>query len=173
MQIIRTEIGEAIGHSGQQIVRVIFCGEDGERVSVDMAKREPFAERDAIGRAIAILVQTANFDVAANSYDAHSNGNFDEVAVTAANDESGGLYIFEYRDGDGCQQVPPSKMPSFHAAREEAIRCAIDVLVDLQSGTDDPSGWLVRVRDENGELRCSIDVSEAEAARQASDATAV
>ena len=175
MQIIRTEIGEAIGHSGQLVLRVIFFGECGECVSVDMSKREPVAGHDeiAIGRAIAILVQTANFDVAANRYDVHSNGNFDEVAVTAANDESGALYIFEYRDGEGSRQVPPSKMPSFHAAREEAIRCAIDVLADLQPGTNALSGWLVRVRDETGELLCSIDVSEAEAARQASDATAV
>lgn len=65
------------------------------------------------------------------------------------------------------------KMPSFEAAREEAIRCAIDVLADLQPGTNPLSGWLVRVRNENGELLCSIDVSEAEAARQANDATAV
>jgi hypothetical protein len=53
------------------------------------------------------------------------------------------------------------------AARQEAIRCAVDVLADLQPGTDDLSGWLVRVLDENGGLLCSIDVSEAEAARQA------
>ena len=85
----------------------------------------------------------------------------------AANDENGGFYIFEYRDGEGSRQVPPSRMPSFEAAREEAIRCAIDLLVDLQPGTDDLSGWLVRVRDENGELLCAIDVQEAEAARQA------
>lgn len=57
-------------------------------------------------------------------------------------------------------------MPSFTAAREEAIRCAIDLLVDLEPGTDPLTGWLVRVRDENGELLCPIDILEAEAARQ-------
>ncbi|MER8441533.1 hypothetical protein NKH36_34310 [Mesorhizobium sp. M1312] len=91
--------------------------------------------------------------------------NFDEVAVTAANDENGGLYIFEYRDGGRGRQVPPSRMPTLEAAREEAVRCAIDLLVDLQPGTDDLSGWLVRLRDENGELLYAIDVQEAEAAR--------
>ncbi|PAP92852.1 MULTISPECIES: hypothetical protein [unclassified Mesorhizobium] len=57
-------------------------------------------------------------------------------------------------------------MPCLEAAREEAVRCAIDLLVDLQPGTDYLSGWLVRVRDENGEVLNAIDVQEAEAARQ-------
>ncbi|MCF6103086.1 DUF6894 family protein [Mesorhizobium muleiense] len=64
------------------------------------------------------------------------------------------------------RQVLPSRMPSLEAAREEAVRCAIDLLVDLQPGTDDLSGWLVRLRDENGELLLyAIDVQEAQAAR--------
>ncbi|RWP57138.1 MAG: hypothetical protein EOR07_31905 [Mesorhizobium sp.] len=63
------------------------------------------------------------------------------------------------------RQVLPSRMPSLEAAREEAVRCAIDLLVDLQPGTDDLSGWLVRLRDENGELLYAIDVQEAQAAR--------
>jgi hypothetical protein len=121
----------------------------------------------AIERARAILVQTATFGLAANDYEAQSNGNFDEVAVTKATDRNGGIYIFEYRDGEGIRQVPPSTMPSFDAAREEAVRCAIDLLADLQPGTDDLTGWLVRVCDESGKLLCAIDVQEAEAARQA------
>lgn len=116
----------------------------------------------------AILVQTATFGLAANDYDARSNGNFDEVSVTSASDESGDVYIFEYRDGQGSRRIPPSKMPSLDAARSEAIRCAVDLLVDLQPGTDDLSGWLVRVSNQSGELICTIDVAEAEAARQAS-----
>ncbi|TJW04803.1 MAG: hypothetical protein E5W97_10970 [Mesorhizobium sp.] len=174
MQLVRTEVGEAIGHNGQPVLRVSFCGEGGERVSVDMANAEPLAgggESRAIGRAKALLVQTATFDAAANDYDAESNGNFDEVAATSAQTQSGaGLYIFEYRDGDGGRLVPQAGVPSFEAAREEAIRCAIDLLIDLQPGTDDLSGWLVRVRDEHGTLLCSIDVSDAELARQASAA---
>jgi hypothetical protein len=57
-------------------------------------------------------------------------------------------------------------MPSMKAAREEAVRCAIDLLGDLQPRTDALSGWLVRVRDKNGELLCKIEVEEAELARQ-------
>ncbi|TIT78730.1 MAG: hypothetical protein E5W45_05995 [Mesorhizobium sp.] len=106
-------------------------------------------------------MQTATFDAAANDYDAESNGNFDEVAVTSAQTQSGaGLYIFEYRDGDGGRLVPQAGVASFEAARKEAIRC--------QPGTDDLSGWLVRVRDEHGTVLCTIDVSDAELARQAS-----
>jgi hypothetical protein len=165
MQIIRTEVTQATAPTGQSILRVIFCGEGGDSVTVDMTRVEGGTNEAAINRAKAILVQTATFNLAVNDYDARSNGNFDEVAVTAANDENGGLYIFEYRDGGRGRQVPPSRMRSLEAAREEAVRCAIDLLVDLQPGTDDLSGWLVRLRDENGELLYAIDVQEAEAAR--------
>lgn len=168
MEIIRTEVAPATAPTGEAILRVLFCGEGGDCVTVDMAKVEAGNDGAALDRARAILVQTATFGLAANDYDARSNGNFDEVAVTAANDENGGVdIIFEYRDGEASRQVPPSRMPSFEAAREEAVRCAIDLLVDLQPGTDDLSGWLVRVRNENGDLLCAIDVQEAEAVRQA------
>lgn len=168
MQIVRTEVAQLAAPTGEPILRVRFCGEGGDCVTVDMATLEAGNDEAAVARARAILVHVAIFDTAVNEYDARSNGNFDEVAVTMANDQTGGIYIFEYRDGDGCRQIPPSGMPSFEAAREEAVRCAIDLLVDLQPGTDDLSGWLVRLRDENGELLCTIDVQEAEAARQAS-----
>lgn len=168
MQIIRTEVAQTTAQNGEPILRVLFCGEGGDCVTVDMAKVEPGTDEAALDRARAILVQTATFGLAVNDYDARSNGNFDEVDVTEAGNEDGKVYIFEYRDGEGSRQVPPSKMPSLEAARAEALRCAIDLLVDLQPGTDDLSGWLVRVRDENGELLCDIDVQEAEAARQTS-----
>lgn len=57
-------------------------------------------------------------------------------------------------------------MPSLKAAHEEAVRCAIDLLDELQLGTDALSGWLLRTHDENGELLCAIEVEEAELARQ-------
>jgi hypothetical protein len=167
MQIVRTEVAEAIALSGEPILRVLFCGEGGDCVTVDMARVDPETDEAALERARAILVQTATFGVAANDYEAESNGNFDEVAVTAANDEYGGLYIFEYRDGEGSRKVPPARMPSLEAAREEAVRSAIDLLADLEPGADDYlSGWLVRVLGENGELLYTIEVHEAEAARQ-------
>jgi len=174
MQIVRTEVDDTIGRGGEPVRRVVFCGEGGECVSVDMAKAQAGEDEEAaIERAKAVLVQTASFGLAANEYEAESSGNFDEVAVTAVNDESGATYIFEYRDGEGIRRLPASSMPSFEAARQEAIRSAIDVLVDLQPGADDLSGWLVRVLDADGSLLCSIDVSEAEAARQADDTTTV
>ena len=80
-------------------------------MTVDMASIEAGNDDAALDRARAILVQTATFGLAANDYDARSNGNFDEVAVTAAKDGNGGVYIFEYRDGEGSRQVPPSTMP--------------------------------------------------------------
>jgi hypothetical protein len=167
MQIIRTEVAVATALSGEPILRVLFCGEGGDCVTVDMASVEAGSDDAALERARAILVQTATFGVAANDYEAESNGNFDEVAVTAANDEYGGLYIFEYRDGKGSRQVPPARMPSLEAAREEAVRSAIDLLADLEPGADGYlSGWLVRVLGENGELLYTIEVHEAEAARQ-------
>ena len=59
--------------------------------------------------------------------------------------------------------MAPGTVRSFDAAREEAIRSAVDLLPDLQPGTDDLTGWLVRIRDANGELLCTIDVAEAQA----------
>ncbi|TDR30650.1 DUF6894 family protein [Aquamicrobium defluvii] len=169
MQFLRTDVAPATAPTGEPVLRVTFCGEGGDCVTVDMARVDMGNdEAAAVKRARAILVQTATFGMAVNEYDANSNGNFDEVNVIAANDENGGVYIFEYRDGEGSRQVPPSWMPSLEAAREEAIRSAIDLLEDLQPGAGVLSGWLVRVRDENGELLCIIDVQEAETARQKS-----
>lgn len=169
MQIVRTEVAQATGLSGKPILRVVFCGEGGDCVTVDMASVEAGSDDAALDRARAILVQTATFGRAGNDYDAESNGNFDEVAVTAANEEYGGLYIFEYRDGEGSRRVPPARMPSLEAAGEQAVRSAIDLLADLEPGADDHlSGWLVRVLGENGELLYAIEVHEAEAARQKS-----
>ena len=166
MQIVRTDVSRATSPTGEPVLRVLFCGEGGDCVTVDMASVDSDTDGAALDRARVILVQTASFGLAANDYDARSNGNFDEVAVTRATDRNEGVYIFEYRDGEGGRQVPPSRMRSFDAAREEAIRCAIDLLVDLEPGTDPLTGWLVRVRDETGQLLCAIDVQEAEAARQ-------
>ena len=166
MQIVRTDVSRATALTGEPVLRVLFCGEGGDCVTVDMASIESANDGVAIDRARAILVQTATFGLAANEYDARSNGNFDEVAVTNIGSGNSGIYIFEYRDGEGSRQVPPSAMPSFDAARAEAMRCAIDLLVDLEPGTDALTGWLVRVRNESGELLCAIDVQEAEAARQ-------
>lgn len=165
MQIIQTEVAQVTSASGHPVLRVHFRGEGGECVTVDMASDELPDDGAAIERAKAILVQTATFGSAANEYDAQSNGDFDEVSVTSASSEDGGVYIFEYRDGDGVRHVPPCNMPSREAARDEAIRCAVDLLVDLQPGQDPLTGWLVRVRDENGELLDTVDVQEAEAAR--------
>ncbi|MDI6029529.1 hypothetical protein QBK99_25645 [Corticibacterium sp. UT-5YL-CI-8] len=166
MQIVRTDISRVAASTGEPVLRVVFCGEGGNCVAVDMSDAETGDDEAAVERARSILLKTATFALAANDYDARSNGNFDEVAVTKANTEGGGIYIFEYRDGDGSRRIPPSNMPSFEAARAEAIRCAIDLLVDLEPGTDDLTGWLVRVLDESGELLCAIDVQQADAARQ-------
>jgi hypothetical protein len=168
MQIVRTDITRTTAPTGEPILRVLFYGEGGDCVTVDMASSEASNNDAALNRARTILVQIATFDLAANDYDAESNGNFDDVAVTVKKSENGEMYIFEYRDGEGSRHVPLSRMLSFDAAREEAVRSAIDLLVDLQPGTDALSGWLVRVRNERGDLLCAIDVQEAEAARQAS-----
>lgn len=99
MQIIQTEVAPSTSRSGHPVLRVRFCGEGGECVTVDMAAGEA-DNAAAIERAKAILVQTATFDSAANECDARSNGNFDELAVTAAIDRNGGVYIFGQRGGD-------------------------------------------------------------------------
>jgi hypothetical protein len=47
------------------------------------------------------------------------------------------------------------------------LRCAIDLLVDLEPGRDALTGWLVRVLSESRELHWVIDVQKAEAAKGA------
>jgi hypothetical protein len=50
------------------------------------------------------MPQTVSFGLAANEYDAQSDGDFDELAVTAAAAEDGAVFIFECRDGEGSRQ---------------------------------------------------------------------
>lgn len=138
MQIVRTEVMRMTASSGQPIHRVLFRGESDECVAVDMVDSGT-DDRATIDRARKLLVQTATFELPVNDYDAQSNLD---------------------------RRVPRATMPSLEAAREEAVRCAVDLLLDLRS-TDEPTGWLVRLLDEKGELLCTIDVEEAEKARQA------
>ena len=170
MQIIDTQVAEVTLQSGEAGLRVVFCGEGGECVTVEMANTEGArADEDAMARAKAILVQTATFGLASNEYASQSNGNFDEVSISAASDSDNTVYLFEYRDGETTQRLPKAKLPSLEAARGEALRCAMELLLDLQPGKDDLTGWLVRVSDESGRVLCTIDVSDADAARQASE----
>lgn len=171
MQIIRTEIEQDLSTEEHPIVRVMFKGEGGECVIVDMADVDALAldEDAAIKRAKAVLVQTATFDVSVNEYDARSNGNFDQVSVTEATDQSGGIYVFEYRDGDGVRRVPPSRMPSLNAAREEALRCAVELLADLDLSAGALPDWLIRIYDDDGNLLAVVDVQQANEARQTAD----
>lgn len=166
MEITRTEVTTATGSSGQQVLRVRFCGEGGDCVTVDMAAVDHSGDDAALTRAKAILIQTATFDSSLNEYDARSNGNFDELQMVSAEAAGTGVYVFEYRDGEAERRTPPVKLPSVDAAREEAMRSAIDLLVDLQPGKDDLMGWLVRVYAENGDLVCTVDVQGAELARK-------
>ena len=168
MQIVGINIGPATAPSGLPLVRVVFEGEGGESVAVEMARGEDAdSALGAIDRAKALLVQTATFEMPVDG-NGVSDGSAERDDVHSGESN---IYTYEYRDGDQARQVPPAEMPSFEAARAEAIRCAIDMLVDLQPGADDLTGWLVRVRDQAGNELCAIDVAEAEAARQAKDNT--
>lgn len=171
MQIIQTEIEQDLSAEAHPILRVMFRGEGGECVIVAMADVDSLAgdEAAAIERAKAVLVQTATFDSAVNDYDAQSNGNFDQVTETAVTDQDGGIYVFEYRDGDGSRRVPPSKMPTLDAAREEGLRCAVELLADLDLNTGPIPDWLIRIYDEHDTLLAVVDLEQADAARQAAD----
>jgi len=166
MLTVRTEIVPATAPTGEAIMRVRFCGDGGECVTVDIANGESTDQTVLIERARAVLIQTATFSMAENEYDAQSNGNPDEVQVTTAQSGDHKIYVFEYRDEDGVRHVPPAPMPSVDAARTEAMRGAMDLLADMQARGRESAGWLVRVRDGNGEIVHIVDAEEAEAARQ-------
>lgn len=86
MQIIRTDVGQTTVPSGHRVLRVMFCGEGGDCVTVDIAAVEHTGEAAAIERGKALPIETATFDSAEIEYDARSNGNFDEVIATSARD---------------------------------------------------------------------------------------
>ncbi|RWC39330.1 hypothetical protein [Mesorhizobium sp.] len=50
MQIPRTEVNQAITPTGEAILRVIFCGEGSDCVTVDMANVEAGKMRPSIGQ---------------------------------------------------------------------------------------------------------------------------
>lgn len=160
---VTTYVDRISSSNGDPILKVVFCGEPGDCITVEMAGADLTGDIAAIETARSILVQTASVPTATNDYDAQSNGDFDEVSVTSVKDDASQTYIFEFRDGESLRQVPPSQLPSFEVAREEALCSAIDLLVDLQPGIDELSGWLVRVRNNSGVVLCTIDVAEAEA----------
>jgi hypothetical protein len=86
MQVIKTEVAPKTSTNGTPLLRVTFRGEGGECVVVDMADCGSLSTNfgAAVERAKAVLVQTAAFDVAANEYEAQSNGNFEQLAVPMA-----------------------------------------------------------------------------------------
>lgn len=168
MEVVGVHVARAVAPNGATVIRVVFDGKDGASVIVNLASTV-HTEDDpkAIERAKHVLIETARYKTALNDYDAQSNGNFDEISTAAiSDDDDDQIYIYEYRDGEGSTQTPPSRMPSLKAAREEALRSAVDLLGDLKESGEVASGWLVRVRGEGGEFLFGIDADEAEAARR-------
>lgn len=123
MQIVGINIGPAVNPAGQPLVRVVFEGEGGESISVQMARGDDAdGALGAIDRAKALLVQTATFEMPVDKNNGPNKPpESDNVRARESN-----IYTFEYRDGEQARQVRPAEMPSFEAARAEAIRCAID-----------------------------------------------
>jgi len=64
MQIVGINIGPAAASSGLPLIRVVFEGEGGESVTVEMARGEDVdGALGAIDRAKALLVQTSTFEM--------------------------------------------------------------------------------------------------------------
>lgn len=64
MQIVGINIGPAAASSGRPLIRVVFEGEGGESVTVEMARGEDVdGALGAIDRVKALLVQTATFEM--------------------------------------------------------------------------------------------------------------
>ncbi|MES0022117.1 MULTISPECIES: hypothetical protein [unclassified Mesorhizobium] len=123
MHIVGINIGQAAAPSGLPLVRVVFEGRGGESIAVEMARGDDAdGALGAIDRAKALLVQTATFEMPVDRI-----GGFNRTPESGnVRGRQSNVYTFEYRDGDQSRQVPPAVMPSFEAARAEAIRCAID-----------------------------------------------
>jgi hypothetical protein len=154
MQFIRTEVARSTTQSGDPLLRVLFLGQGGDRVVVDMASVETDNDEEALKHAQAILVQTANFGLTDDNSDRYRES--DDA-------RAGQMFIFEYRDAAINRQVQ-SGIQNLQAAREEALRRAVRVLADQPPAS---VGWVVRVLDQNGEVLHTIDIQEAEQAREA------
>lgn len=159
MQILGTEVRHATSASGEPIVRLVFLGEGGESIAVDMASdggdNHP---EEVLERARVMLVQTAAFgmrDVSARQFGTHRS---DTTETIQESPNEGETFVFEYREGDGSRHAS-AILPDAVAVRAEAMRSAID-LID-ETAQYNQSGWLIRVYDESGALVCSIDAGEA------------
>lgn len=160
MQIVGTKVSQATAATGEQIVRLVFQGEGGERIAVDMASgdRTDDTEQDVLERARVMLVQTATFGIGKRS-------SYDGASVPSAPVSE--TFVFEYREGDGSRHAS-AIMPGAAAARAEAMRSAIDLIDETTEYNKDL--WLIRVYDESGALVCSIDADEAVAEHQRAQA---
>ena len=61
-------------------------------------------------------------------YDAESNGNFDELALSLIMTRIEQLISLDIDDGEGSRKIPTATMPSLDAAHVEALRGAVDLL---------------------------------------------
>jgi hypothetical protein len=160
MQVIGTEVAAATIANGEPATRVTFRGEGGERVVVETGGERP-DDLTAIEKAKAILVQTAVFGEPGLRAD-----NDSRPLGALGSGHEGQSFVLEYRDGETSRRVPPSLLPGLDAAREEAIRSAIDLLGDVDPQLP-PAVWLARVYDETGALIATITKGEAEEAAKA------
>lgn len=164
MEILKTDVSWNELPNGVPMIRVGFHGEGGEAVTVHMSPAVDGAyepDHAIIDRAKGILVQVATFEMPG----AESHPDTETENATSSND-AGEVFVFEYRDGDRSRTLPPSTLPHLQSAREEAVRSAIDLLPDLRPGTDDLTGWLVRVRDGGGKILTEVDVAQAQEAQK-------
>ena len=127
MQVIDTQVAKVTLPSGQAGLRVVFCGEGDERVAVEMASTGGApAEEEAMARAEDILMQTALFGLASNERDGQISGNLEEISSMAPSGSNYAVYMFEYRGLRDSLRRFAIKLPSFEAARDKAVRFAMD-----------------------------------------------
>lgn len=123
MEVVGVHVARAVAPNGDTVIRVVLDGKDGASVVVDLANTvHPEDDPKAIERAKNVLIEAARYKSALNDYDAQSNGNFDEISIAEISDgNEDQMYIYEYRDGAGSTQTPPSRMPSLKAARGASL----------------------------------------------------
>ena len=67
------------------------------------------------------------------------------------------IFSFTYPDGRGGElALAESEFPTPAAARAEALRSAKDLYDEAVEAGQQPSGWVVRVRDKDGKQICEI-----------------